>query len=116
LNVNSGWEVQGQPFYSGAAEYDLGEVDIADGDELALPAASGVIELLIDDVARGKCIWPPYRFKLGQFAGRHSLSLRCYNTLANQMERYAAPSGLTMAPRLHCSLGSAKIPGPETVG
>jgi hypothetical protein len=81
-------------------EYRLGEVETASGDELVLPMANGVVELLIDGITCGKCIWPPYRFKLENCIGRHSLSLKCYNSLANQFERYAAPSGLAATPEL----------------
>ena len=38
----------------------------------------------------------PYRFDLP--AGKHVLTLRLWNTMANRLERYAVPSGLTQPP------------------
>ncbi|MBQ7651647.1 MAG: hypothetical protein IJS15_11855 [Victivallales bacterium] len=99
LATNRGWATQGQIFYSNTVEYDLGDVDVADGDILSLPKVAGSAELLIDGVSAGKLALAPYDFKLN-VTGKHRLAVRCFGTYANQLERYAAPSGLLATPEL----------------
>ena len=61
---------------------------------------AGVAELIIDDVSQGVVVARPWQFALNVPSGKHHLVLRCSNTMANRMERYAAPSGLVGTPRL----------------
>ena len=96
LALNCGWEKQGQPFYSGAAVISLGEYDSDSADQLELPGYAGVAELFIDGQAAERLAYSPYSFALP--AGRHQLELKLWNTFANRMERYAAPSGLDQEP------------------
>ena len=99
LRTDAGWEKQGGLFYSGTVEYDLGTLDVVEGDVLAFEVA-GVAELIIDDVSQGVVVARPWQFALNLPSGTHHLVLRCTNTMANRMERYAAPSGLVGTPRL----------------
>ena len=74
----------------------LGKVDISAGSVLELPGFRNIAELLVDGRPSGRLGLAPYRFDLP--AGKHDLSLRLWNTMANRLERYAAPSGLTRPP------------------
>ena len=96
LNTACGWEKQGQLFYSGSVTYALGSDTAVDGEFLELPGFCGTAELIIDGKSAGKCAFAPYRFRLEP--GEHELKLRCWNSMGNRMERYAAPSGLTASP------------------
>jgi len=100
LSSACGWEKQGQPFYSGSARLDLGEIDCQAGEKLVLPEFTGIAELLIDGISSGRSGCSPYRFPLPP--GTHHLQLRLWNSMANRFERYAAPSGLTAPPEI-CS-------------
>jgi hypothetical protein len=100
LDPTCGWEVQGQVFYSGKVSYDLGPQEILPGDELWLPAISGIAELEADGRCIGQRIFSPWRFPLGELQGPVHLKLHCYNTMANRLERYAKPSGLLGAPQI----------------
>ena len=100
LYPDAGWQDQGRPFYSGTAVYDLGDVEIPAGARLELSGVGGSAELLVDGCSLGWSCLAPKGFDLAGFVGRHALQLRCANTLANRMERYLAPSGLTGAPLL----------------
>lgn len=96
LNTGCGWERQGQVFYSGEAELNLGTVELQPGDRLELPGFRDIAELLVDGTPTARSGLSPYVFELP--AGRHELRLRCWNMMANRMERFAAPSGLTAPP------------------
>jgi len=98
LSTSCGWEKQGQLFYSGEAEVNLGTVELESGDKLELPGFRDIAELLIDGRPAARSGLSPYVFELP--AGRHELRLRCWNMMANRMERYAAPSGLTAPPTI----------------
>ena len=98
LSTLCGWEKQGQVFSSGEAEVNLGTLEIESGDRLELPGFRDIAELLIDGRPAARSGLSPYVFELP--AGRHELRLRCWNMMANRMERYAAPSGLTAPPRI----------------
>ena len=96
LTLDRGWEKQGHPFYSGEAEFVLGTVEIRPGDKLELPGFRNIAELLADGKPVARSGLAPYVFDLPE--GKHELSLRCWNTMANRLERYAHPAGLTQAP------------------
>lgn len=98
LDTLCGWEKQGQLFYSGEAVYDLGVVDLPEKSFLALPGFTGTAELVIDGTAAARKSFAPYTCELP--AGSHHLQLRCWNSMANRFERYAAPSGLTRPPEI----------------
>lgn len=98
LKLDSGWETQGQVFYSGEAEIRLGTAESGENDFLVLPGFANIAELLIDGVPSQRSGFSPYVFPLPP--GRHELILRCWNTMANRMERYAAPSGITCPPEI----------------
>ena len=96
LNTQCGWEKQGQPFYSGEVKIRFGTVDVAPGAQLELPGFRDIAELWIDGKPSSRSGLTPQTFELP--AGQHELMLRCWNTMANRMERYAAASGLTQPP------------------
>jgi len=96
LSLSKGWEKQGQIFYSGEAVIQLGKVNISAGSILELPGFQDIAELLVDGQSAGRFGLAPYRFALPE--GSHALSLRLWNRMANRLERYAAPSGLTRPP------------------
>ena len=98
LKLDSGWETQGQPFYSGEAEIRLGPADIGENEFLVLPEFRNIAELLVDGVPVERSGLSPYSFPLP--AGRHELTVRCWNTMANRLERFAAPSGITHPPEI----------------
>ncbi|MBQ9336423.1 MAG: hypothetical protein IJS14_03880 [Lentisphaeria bacterium] len=98
LNTRCGWEKQGQIFYSESAEIELGTVEINADEQLELPGFRDIAELLIDGVSQGKRGLAPYIFHLP--AGKHRLVLRCWNSMANRMERYAASAGLCRPPAI----------------
>ncbi len=95
------WAEQGAPFYSGTVDYEL-ELDGTYPDAaLVLPEVAGICEVYLDGKPLGKQIWPPYRFELGGLSGKHVLTIRIHNTLANQLEGYRAPGGLLAPPEIH---------------
>ena len=91
------WAEQGSPFYSGEAVYSFEIEENFENAVLFLPEYCGSAELLIDGKSTGKAkIFPPFSFHIGALSGKHKFELRLHNTLANLLECYAAPSGLTM--------------------
>ena len=96
LTLSQGWEKQGQLFYSGEVLIRLGEVMIPAGSRLELPGFRDTAELLIDGRFSARLGLAPYRFDSPE--GEHDLCLRLWNTMANRLERYAVPSGLTQPP------------------
>ena len=101
IRLSQGWEKQGQLFYSGEALIRFGQVEIESGDSLALPGFQEIAELLIDGKISAREGLSPYRFELPE--GRHELSLRIWNRMANRLERYALPAGLTQPPVIQSS-------------
>ena len=93
LSLACGWEKQGHIFYSGCAELLLGEIKIEFDDMLQLPDFKGIAELLIDGSPVERKAIAPYVFKLPY--GKHIISLRVWNTMGNQLERFSVPSGIT---------------------
>ena len=65
---------------------------------LNLPKFKDIAELLIDGKSVKRKALAPYCFKLPQ--GKHNISLRIWNTMGNQLERFSIPSGLTAAPEI----------------
>ena len=96
LSLDCGWERQGQVFYSGEALVSLGEMAISENSCLELPGFKNTAELLVDDTPMERRALAPYRFKLP--TGKHNLKIRLWNTMANRLERYAAPSGISTPP------------------
>lgn len=94
------WAEQGHPFYSGAVTYHFS----VEGDEsdavLCLHEVECVCEVSLDGKPLGRAVWAPYRFRLGRIIGVHRLDVKVFNTSANRMEEYKAPSGLLAAPCL----------------
>lgn len=90
------WSAQGHPFYSGGVEYTLTLNGQAQNAVLEFPQVNGV--LVIDGQT---LIWPPFTYPVGNLDGSRTLRFTVYNTYANQIEMYRAPSGLLQPPVLH---------------
>ena len=101
LNTAQSWTEQGHPFYSGAATYrfelELPQLSAA---VLELPGLTGCCAAMLDGTDAGSRIFAPYVYPLGAVGGEHTLELRVENTLANMLECYRAPSGLTAGGRI----------------
>lgn len=93
LMLSRGWQAQGHVFYSGTADYDISTI-CTPGIRAIRVETNGVAELVIDGATRQKCAFEPYVFTLDEIPEGGKIILRCSNTMANRMERYAAPSGI----------------------
>ena len=110
LSTDRGWEQQGRPCYSGAVEYDLGRHDLAQDEWLRLPAVAAVdATLLVDGAEAASRAFAPYLFPLP--AGTHRLALRVTGSMANRLERHAAPAGLLAPPEI---VSFQESPTPKT--
>jgi hypothetical protein len=101
LNTAQSWTEQGHPFYSGAAVYRF-ELQLPQtaGAVLELPGLTGCCTVMLDGTAAGSRIFAPYVYPLRDVGGTHTLEVRVENTLANMLECYRAPSGLTAGGRI----------------
>jgi len=97
LNLSESWTEQGHPFYSGTTTYSLQVEMPADfGDAvLSIPEVHDGCIVKKDGVEMGNQALQPYIFDLGDMSGTHTLKLTVYNSMANAMECYCAPSGIT---------------------
>ena len=102
LSAEESWTQQGQPFYSGVAEYkfDLELPVDADKGELVFPAVRDAVKVWVDDNYMGSAVLPPYRVAVNAAKGKHVISVQVANTLGNQLEGYKATSGILQAPWL----------------
>jgi len=100
--VPCSWTKQGHPFYSGAATYGLtlSFPDSFPGGTLVFPAIGSVCSVKLDGNDVGACIWAPYEFSIPKVSGAHTLEFTIWNTLANMLEAYRAPSGLLARPQI----------------
>jgi len=105
------WTKQGHPFYSGAATYsfNISFPDSFPGGVLVFPAIGAVCSVKLDGRAIGTCIWAPYEFAIPTVKGMHALEFTVWNTLANMLEAYRAPSGLLAKPVILA--GNPDVPG-----
>lgn len=95
LRTDRSWALQGQPFYSGVAEYSFSFDFPADGNySLVLPKVRDVLRLSVNGKPIGKRIKPPYRFEFSVGKGRAEIRLEAANSLANAMECYLEESGI----------------------
>ncbi|EJJ30885.1 hypothetical protein [Rhizobium sp. CF142] len=109
ISVESGWETQGFPDFSGTGIYRLA-LEIGDEADwfLELPDVATVVAVRLDGRQIDRRGWRPYRFVLGRLRpGVHSLELRVANTAANRyytntpyLGDAADKSGLSAAPKL----------------
>ena len=97
LQTTDSWTEQGHIFYSGKATYCFSLQLAEDWGEatLYLPQVSTACEVTLDGKAMGQRIFTPYAFSLGNVGGSHQLKITVCNTMANSMEGYKAPSGIT---------------------
>ena len=97
LKTTVSWANQGHPFYSGKATYcfkldlpqDFGEA------MLCIPQVHTGCDITLDQKAIGQRIFLPYTFELGDMSGSHDLLITVSNTMANALEFYKAPSGIS---------------------
>ena len=97
LSMMQSWTEQGHPFYSGTATYCLQvklPEDFGEG-VLRIPEVCDGCIVEKDGVELGNQALQPYVFELGDMGGTHELKLTVYNSMANAMECYRAPSGIT---------------------
>lgn len=102
LRTGLSWAEQGQPFYSGTADYRFEVTLDEDMQEaaLVLPGCRDAAKVWVDGEYAGVSVLPPYRIPLSLAKGGHTLTVRVGNTLGNMLEGYKAPSGLTGRPCL----------------
>ncbi len=96
LAAGDDWCRYGHPFYSGGATYHF-VTELDNRFSSAVLKAENVRDMLsvsVDGSAPQKCIYPPYAIELGNMSHQHRLDVTVYNTLANTLEGYQAPSGL----------------------
>lgn len=97
LDLSQSWTKQGHPFYSGKATYVL-DLDLPQdfGEAvLHIPEVHHGCIVEVDGTEIGNLALKPYIFVLGDMSGVHTLHLTVYNSMANAMECYQAPSGIT---------------------
>lgn len=93
LTLSDGWQRQGHVFYSGMVDYDISSLCTPNTAAISI-MTNGVAELLIDGVSVQKRAFAPYIFDLKNLQAAHQIAIRCHSTMANRMERYAAPAGI----------------------
>lgn len=97
LSLTQSWTEQGHPFYSGTATYCL-QVEMPEkfGEGvLRIPEVHDGCIVKKDGIEIGNQALQPYIFDLSDMSGTHTLHLTVYNSMANAMECYRAPSGIT---------------------
>lgn len=94
LVLRGSWAEQGQPFYSGGAEYLL-PVEVPQAGEyiVRFPAVCDVAELSVGGASERR-ICPPYDFRVVLGAGKNQLRLTVSNSFANAMECYLERGGV----------------------
>lgn len=98
LKIGESWTSQGHPFYSGSVTYAF-DADIPKdikAPTLVCPSLMTAAKLYVDGEYIGSRILPPYRFALPN--GKHRVELEVCNTLANTLEAFLEPSGITAPP------------------
>lgn len=102
LSTMKSWSEQGHPFYSGKVTYcfelDMDE-EYGDG-VLCLPEVRDGCIVALDGQVIGQRIFAPYQFKLNNIGGKHLVEVTVYNSMANAMEFYKAPSGIVSGVKL----------------
>ncbi len=99
------WCGQGYPFYSGTMSYR--QTFTFSGSEgvparLIIEDAADVVELALNGIGVGVCLWPPYVFEVGKLLhpGKNDIEIRITNISSNrymsvQDASTACPTGLT---------------------
>ena len=96
LAIGKDWCKEGHPFYSGGVTYHI-PTDLSSKFTdcvLKLENVRDMVSVCVDNSAPSTLIYAPFVFDLGDMSGKHTLSITVYNTLANSLECYQAPSGL----------------------
>lgn len=102
MAVDNSWTEQGQPFYSGVAEYRFAvEIPHALEGELIFPEIRDAIKVWVDDNYIGSAIFPPYQLPVAVDKGAHTLRVQVANTLGNQLDGFKQPSGILKMPYLN---------------
>jgi hypothetical protein len=95
------WTEQGYPWYSGRGLYrrrfDLPESFAGQRVHLEAQIVDDAAEFLLNGQRVGVRLWPPYEIDVTEHlqAGENTLEIRVANTLINQLEAVARPSGLS---------------------
>ena len=102
LDVHESWTEQGQPFYSGVAEYcfalELPE-DATDA-YLVFPEVRDAVKVWLDECYQGSAIFPPYQIPVSAAKGSHTVRVQVANTLGNQLDGVKLRSGILKKPYL----------------
>ena len=99
MTTDESWTEQGQPFYSGVAEYRFA-VNIPNDfeGELVFPEIRDAIKVWVDDSYLGSAIFPPYQLPVTMGKGSHTLRVQAASTLGNQLDGFKQPSGILKTP------------------
>lgn len=93
------WRTRGFPYYAGAMSYEtrfvLGDTPPQEA-HFDIEGANDVVEVALNGISLGKCLWPPYRFPVQSHlrAGDNTLVVTVTNCSAN---RYRSASGSSIA-------------------
>ncbi len=101
LKAGLSWTNQGQPFYSGTADYAF-SVEVPErmkNPVLVIPDMHDPVKVYVDGKLAKNLPYAPYRIELGK-SGKHDIVLSVCNTLGNMLEAFKMPSGLLTVPYL----------------
>lgn len=100
LKTGLSWTEQGQPMYSGTADYKF-TVEIPENIKnptVVIPNMHDPVKVYVDGKLVKNIPYAPYRAELGVGAGRHEIMLSVCNTLGNMLDAFKVPSGLLTVP------------------
>ncbi|WP_232667311.1 hypothetical protein [Pseudonocardia sp. TRM90224] len=99
VQVDSGWEAQGRPTFSGRATYRT-TVDLDAGRDhlLTLPAVAGSVRVHVDGREIGMRGWAPYRFRIPADAVTNGPSTLQIDVASAAANHYYAGTGMRTGP------------------
>lgn len=102
LQMNQSWCLQGQPFYSGGANYEF-ELDLPKGVKTVVDfgVVRDVCEVKVNGKNLGKRIRAPYTYSLEEFSGKVKVQVKVYNSNANEIDNFLSPSGLISGVKIY---------------
>lgn len=100
LKTGLSWTEQGQPMYSGVADYAFTVTVPEDmkNPTLVIPDMHDPVKVYVDGKLVKNIPYAPYRAALGVGAGKHTIVLSVCNTLGNMLDTFRMPSGLLTKP------------------
>jgi len=100
LKTGLSWTEQGQPMYSGTADYKF-TVELPENIKnptVVIPNMHDPVKVYVDGKLVKNIPYAPYRAELGVEAGKHEIVLSVCNTLGNMLDAFRMPSGLLTKP------------------